>query len=315
MWCAWQVTYRCNYRCAMCNYWRDTPESRVEPTLDDFRLGSRKLSRLGSLFISLAGGEPLLRQDILDIVEIVSKYHFTFLTTNGGAVDAAMARDLYRAGLWGASVSIDYASPEKHDRRRGKRGAFVQALAALENLSRARAAPHQRINLMVTLMHDNLNDVEPLLKLARERGANLMIQPYSVMKTGSMRFLPELGAGKKLAQLHDRHGNFLSNRVFLENIDKFLNGGVPNCQAGRWFFNIDTYMKIAPCVEKRTNPVADLRKDSAESIVRKLARANRDIRCTRCWYNCRGEIEQLANPRGMMHALPIYLTNSFRNRH
>jgi len=313
MWCTWQVTYRCNFRCGMCGYWRDIPESRVEPTLDDFALGSGKLSRLGSIFVSLAGGEPMLRRDILDIVAIVGSRHFTFLTTNGYDMTRETARELYRAGLWGASVSIDYASAEKHDRRRGIPGAFDRALAALEYLSQERTSPHQRVNLMVTLMHDNLDDVEPLLKLARERSANLMLQPYSVMKTGSRRFLPPRGAGRKLAELHDRYDNFLSNRVFLENIDRFLNGGVPDCRAGRLFFNIDTYMKVAPCVESRSNPVADLRTDSAETIVRKLAQANRTIRCTRCWYNCRGEIEQLAAPRGLMHALPIYLTNWFRN--
>jgi len=313
MWCAWQVTYRCNFKCKMCSYWRKTPESMVEPSLEDFRLGSRKLSQLGSLFISLAGGEPMIRTDILDIVEIIGRHHFAFITTNGYNVTADIARELYARGLWGASVSIDYADANKHDTNRGMTGAFNHAISALEYLSRARTQPHQRVNLMVTLMHDNLCEVEPLLKIARSAGANLMVQPYSIMKTGSRKFLPPPGSGRKLAELHGRYPNFLSNRVFLEKIDRFIEGGVPDCKAGRWFFNIGAFMEIAYCVENRANPVANLRVDSPEIIVKRLREASRSISCKCCWYNCRGEIEQLANPRGLMHALPVYLTDSFRN--
>ncbi|HOW18174.1 MAG TPA: hypothetical protein PLC79_03980, partial [Phycisphaerae bacterium] len=52
VWCAWQVTYRCNFRCAFCHYWRDPMGALPEQTVDDFRAGSRRLASFGSLLIS-----------------------------------------------------------------------------------------------------------------------------------------------------------------------------------------------------------------------------------------------------------------------
>jgi len=313
LWCAWQVTYRCNFRCRMCPYWRKSAEAEVQPSLEDFRLGSSKLSTFGSILISLAGGEPTVRGDLLDIIRIVSRHHFTFMTTNGYLVDRNLARELFRAGLWGASVSIDFADAARHDASRGRQGAFDRAAAALEYLCAERTASHQRVNLMATLMHDNLDDMEGLLKLAANAGANFMVQPYSAMKMGDKSFLPPRESAGRLTELHNRHKNFLSNRVFLEKIGEYLDGGVKGCAAGRAFFNIDTYMKIAICVENRARPVASLRDDPPERILRKLREGAKGNDCARCWYNCRGEVESLGSIRGLIHALPIYLTDSFKN--
>ncbi|MCY2928933.1 MAG: radical SAM protein, partial [Planctomycetota bacterium] len=68
IWCAWQVTYRCNFRCRFCHYWHDPLGRAVEPTVDDYIAGARKLATFGTLMIALAGGEPLLRPDIAQIV-------------------------------------------------------------------------------------------------------------------------------------------------------------------------------------------------------------------------------------------------------
>ncbi len=93
-----------------------------EQTLEQFDIGSKKLAKLGTVFVSLAGGEPLLRPDVVEIARLVSRYHVTFLTTNGWDMTPELARDLYRAKLWGVSISLDYADPARHDRRRGKPG-------------------------------------------------------------------------------------------------------------------------------------------------------------------------------------------------
>jgi len=297
----------------MCNYWKKTPESLVEPSLEDFRIGSIKLSSLGSIFVSLAGGEPLLRRDIVDVVDIVSRHHLTFITTNGYLLDRHMAQELFRAGLWGVSVSIDYADPARHDDTRGVPGAFDRAVAALEYLVEARLSRNQRVNLMITLMEDNLGEVESLLELAARLDVNVMVQPYSSEKTGDPLRMPPAGSGRKLVELRRRYPNFLSNQVFLEKFDRFIAGGVPNCRAGKSFFNIDTYMNVAICVEDRTRPVANLRTSSAHQILRALRRRARDNKCKSCWYNCRGEVEVLSTVRGMMHALPAYLLDGFRN--
>ena len=180
IWCAWQLTYRCNFRCTFCDYWKDDVPGR-DLTVDEFARGARNLARAGSLLVSLAGGEPMVRHDIVDVVREVSRYHLTFLTTNGWLVTRENARTMFEAGLWGVSVSIDYADPDRHDEARGRTGAFERAVNALKYCSEERVGRHQRVNLQAVLMEDNLAEMEKLAALARRHGAYFMVQPYSVL--------------------------------------------------------------------------------------------------------------------------------------
>lgn len=305
VWCTWQVTYRCNFRCGFCHYWKDPMGELPEQSIEQIAEGAGKLAKLGSLLISIAGGEPFLRGDIVEVVKAVARFHFPFVTTNGWFVTPELAGDLFQAGLWGASVSIDYADAAKHDRRRGIKGCFSQAVAALESLSRARKYDWQRVNLLCVLLDDNLDQIEPLIRLAAEHDAYFMIQAYGVRKTGSRRFVNAgHSVGRHLVDLKRRHRNVLSNEVFLGRFDEALNGGVPGCRAGRAFFNIDSLGDISICVEERGRPVANLYRHPASEIVRRLRVVSRGNNCAACWYNCRGEVEMLYHPVSVVKSLP-----------
>jgi MoaA/NifB/PqqE/SkfB family radical SAM enzyme len=308
MWCAWQVTYRCNFRCGFCGYWKDPLGAEPECSLDQIALACRKLDKLGSMFISLAGGEPLIRTDIVPIVEVVARYHVPFITTNGWFVTPQLARRLFQAGLWGVSVSIDYADPAMQDKRRGMPGGFNRAVRALQYLQAARVHPWQRVNVMTVLLHDNLDHIEPLLQLAGRHGAYLMVQPYGMLKTGNDAFrCRHANVAQQLLHLKQRYPNFLSNRHFLARFDEALDGGVPRCRAGSAFFSIDSLGEVSICVEARTQPVGNVYHDGEQVLMRRLRRAGRRNPCTQCWYNCRGEVEMLYHPLGLMRSLPTLL--------
>src|SRR5438309_1830046 len=66
--CIVQVSNRCNLTCGFCSFWERPAERKDEMTLADFELVSAKLSEAGAMVVSLEGGEPLLRPDIVDIV-------------------------------------------------------------------------------------------------------------------------------------------------------------------------------------------------------------------------------------------------------
>ncbi len=308
VWVSWQVTYRCDFHCGFCNYWKDPMGDAPEQTVGQIGQGAVKLGSLGSLLVSLAGGEPFLRDDMVEIVRHVARFHFPFVTTNGWYITPELAADLFDAGLWGASVSIDYADSAKHDRRRGMKGGFQRAVAALDHFSRARRYDWQRVNLLAVLLDDNLDQIEPLIQLAAEHDAFFMLQPYGVRKTGNTRFIQTGdGVGEYLVSLRREHRNFLSNEVFLGRFDEALNGGVGGCRAGRAFFSIDSLGDIAICVEERAKPVANLYRHSALDIVRRLRRQARGNTCRDCWYNCRGEVEMLYHPVSLVKSLPTLL--------
>ena len=313
VWCAWQVTYRCNFRCTFCPYWKEkitTPEL----SLKEIEFASRRLASLGSLLISIAGGEPLLRGDIVEVVGAIGRHHFAFVTTNGYLVTEELVKDFYRADLWGVSISVDYVDPAKHDAARGVSGSFERAVRALELFVKHKTAKHQRVNLMAVLMNDNLEDMEGLLKLAQEIGANFMVQPYSALKTGDTSKNHGSDVSEHLLELHRRYPNFLSNPYFLGRFDEAAQRGVPGCMAGRAFFNIDNYGNIAKCVERRDQIIGNLLESDINDILKGLASVNGEKSCRRCWYNCRGEVECLYSFKGLLASLPIWLFDSFKNR-
>ena len=310
VWCAWQVTYRCNFRCRICSYWREPHSPDEELTVRDFARGARNLARTGSMLINLAGGEPMLRPDLADVVAAIGRWHFPFLTTNGWHVPARRARELWQAGLWGVSISIDYAQAARHDAQRGIEGAFAEAVRAVEVFRDTRTAPHQRVNVMAVLTADNQDDLEGVVALAARLGANFMVQPYGVMKTGDESHRPRTPVSARLLDLHRRYRGFLSNPYFLARFDAALDGGVAGCRAGRATFNIDQKGLVAKCVEDRGRPVGSVVETPMPVLLKRLADRWRANRCRACWYNCRGEVEALYTPAGLASALPMLLADA-----
>jgi MoaA/NifB/PqqE/SkfB family radical SAM enzyme len=305
VWCAWQVTYRCNFRCRFCHYWHDPLGRLHEPTIDQYALGARKLASMGTLLVSLAGGEPLLRLDLPDIIRAVGRFHFPFVTTNGWLLTPQLAADIMKAGAWGVSISIDYADAASHDARRGVDGAWEQAWRAVEMLSAARVHRYQRVNVIAVLMDDNIDHIEPLLSMCAKRGAYFMVQPYGYLKTGSRAYEHNDGpVAPRLLELRRRWPNFLSNPYHLGRFDEFLKQGVAGCRAGRAFFNIDSTGDIAICVERKGAPVANLYRDPMPTVRMRLRHAARNNACGNCWYNCRGEVESLYGLRSLVASLP-----------
>jgi MoaA/NifB/PqqE/SkfB family radical SAM enzyme len=277
----------------------------TEPTVEQYASGAAKLAQLGTLLVSLAGGEPMLRTDLTDIIRVIGKYHFPLVTTNGWFVTPRSAGDLMASGVWGVSVSIDYASSAPHDKRRGMDGAWKQAWRAVEMLVEARKHKFQRVNVMSVLLEDNIGDLERIVEMAHERGAHFMVQPYGFRKTGSHAYAHNNGpVSPRLMQLQKRWPNFLSNPNYLARFDEFLDGGISRCRAGRAFFNIDSTGDIAICVEHKNTPVANIYRNNPQTIVSRLSAAAAGNRCTDCWYNCRGEVENLYDLRGLVKSLP-----------
>jgi MoaA/NifB/PqqE/SkfB family radical SAM enzyme len=308
VWCMWQVTYRCNFRCSFCNYWEYGADRRNELAPELYGFGAKKLKEIGTMMVSLAGGEPLLRDDLPEIVRAMTPYHFIFVTTNGWLVTPEKARALFAAGIYGVSVSIDFADPRKHDERRGIKGAHKRALQALRTLSEARTNDFQRVNLNCVLMHDNLDEIEDLILLAKEHGALFMVQPYGKLKTGDEAYLPSDNVAEHLVALWEKHRNFVSNKEFLKNFDRHLSDGVPGCRAGQAFFNIDSYGAVSKCVEFAEDTVGNVIHDDVHVMMDRLSDMHKANRCAGCWYNCRGEMESLYTWAGARAGLPRFLT-------
>jgi MoaA/NifB/PqqE/SkfB family radical SAM enzyme len=121
------VTGACPYHCEHCSY-RGRPIDA--PTRDDLLDWVRQIKSLGTATLGLTGGEPLLRDDLEDVIAAAGPEMATVLFTTGLGLDAARAQRLVRAGLTCVTIGIELANAARHDAVRGSAGSFAQAEAA-----------------------------------------------------------------------------------------------------------------------------------------------------------------------------------------
>ena len=308
LYCSWQVTYRCNFKCCFCDYWKDNQKHQNEATLADIKEGSRNLAKKAACLVTLGGGEPFLRQDLADIVSIIAMDHFPMVVTNGWLVTRQKAKEIYHAGLFGASISIDFADPERHDQYRGVKGAYERAIAAVRYFIEERDDPGKRVNIIATLNNKNIDEIEKLIKISENLGATFMVQPYCPLKTsGAGQYNPDANVSVRLLELKKKYKTFLSNVFYLSRFDECLSGGVGGCLAGRSFFNVDNYGNVAMCVEERDKPVGNIVEDPIDILLERLHEEQAGNKCRACWYSCRGEIEALYSLNGFIDSLPRLL--------
>ena len=136
MWLA--PTYRCQCRCPHC--YSSAPDRRqhVEMDTERWKAVLDQAKALGVLEASFSAGEPLMREDIVDLVRHAHDIGLlTRISTNGLLLTRELVGRLKEAGLTQCGVSIDDTDPEVHDRWRGVPGAFGRALEGIRLLQEA----------------------------------------------------------------------------------------------------------------------------------------------------------------------------------
>jgi len=167
----WETTLRCNLRCAHCGSSCTTdplPDELTTAEIDDTlaHVASRQDPR--SIMLVASGGEPLMREDLLEVMGREARRGFPWgMVTNGLLVDDAMVEQLELTGMRTVTVSVD-GTEEHHDRIRQRDGSYRKALEALQRLNRS---PYFSIvELITTLNRHNAGDLPFLLELVREMG-------------------------------------------------------------------------------------------------------------------------------------------------
>ena len=294
-----QVTNRCNMKCSFCDFWpHGAPQEEL--STEELARVAEELSSLGRCLVSIEGGEPFVRPDLVDIVRAFSHEHLTVLYTNGWYVTEENARALFAAGLTQVGVSIDYPDA-RHDAKRRMPGASHRAWRAVDLLRTA--APHggKQVHVITVLMRDNQDDLEALMQQSARHGVGHVV---TLLSTRGYRrghstedALPEAGVGRRLLPLWDRSPHWRFFREYLERLDDFLEGGsLPTCHAGRQGFNIDHVGNVAVCIERIGEAVGNVREASLIELHRLLlAREDEVARCQDCWTACRGFSQLLGN--------------------
>ncbi|MCS6829996.1 MAG: GTP 3',8-cyclase MoaA [bacterium] len=134
------VTDRCNFRCVYC-----MPEEGADIAPKDWILRYEEIATivrvaaaLGIRKVRLTGGEPLVRKDIVKLVQMVAQTPGIIeisMTTNGFLL-SRYARELKEAGLSRVNISLDTLNPERFVRiaRRGSLQQVLEGIAAAQQV-------------------------------------------------------------------------------------------------------------------------------------------------------------------------------------
>jgi len=142
----------------MCNIWHN-PSDRSEEFRPELL---RKLPKLG--FANITGGEPTIREDLDEIVQIVEKKAERTVISSSGWYDDRILDLAKRHPSTGFRISIEGLS-EKNDVLRGRAGGFDRGLRVLLGLRRLGI---KDIGFGITISNNNSHDMLSLYELARE---------------------------------------------------------------------------------------------------------------------------------------------------
>ncbi|MCG6964802.1 MAG: radical SAM protein [Acidobacteria bacterium] len=171
-----EITHRCNYRCRHC-YIPDLTAPDLLPT-ERILLLLEELAEIGTLFLTLTGGEPLVRRDWEVIARRARELGFMLtVLTNGSLVDEKVADTLAEL-MAGAEISLHSMDPETFDRATCSRGSFARTIRGIELLV-ARSVPVE-LKMPVTTL--NRGHVPAVMEYANRLGVPCQAFPKIVAR-------------------------------------------------------------------------------------------------------------------------------------
>lgn len=239
------VNRRCPFNCWYCSA-GNSPDNE---------LGLNDIDRIVEIFkewglstIVFTGGEPLLRNDIDELILKYSNDLFCVILTSGYGLDSERARGLKRNGLFAISISLDHYEKKINDRNRGMDGAFDIALGAIKNAKNG--GLYTAIQTVVTDELIENNSIIRFIEFVEKLGADelFLLEPLCtgrLFDTKKQIFLKE-DKINMLKSLHSQAGktNGTLKIITSSNIEDPRKYG---CGAGTQHIYVDTDGELWPC--------------------------------------------------------------------
>jgi len=255
------VTGDCPFRCGHCSYGGRPRGGGSTAQLLDLM---EQIRGIGTCTLGFTGGEPLLRDDLEELVAAAghrgpqqacpqeaktqaTHSMATILFTTGHGLSPARARRLAEAGLTCLTIGVESADPDEHDRVRQASGSFEEAAQA------ARAAREAGLYVALSTVGTRekiaAGQLERMYALAAEWGAAefRLLAPVS---TGSAAacgtFMLAPHERRALVDFHVSHnrrrgGPAVASFAYLESADLF------GCGAGYHHLFVDAAGEVCPC--------------------------------------------------------------------
>jgi radical SAM protein with 4Fe4S-binding SPASM domain len=240
------ITYRCNERCVHCYLDHDDhgemSTAEIKDVLD-------QLAAAGTFFLTLSGGEVLMRRDFFEILEYARALLFNIrLKTNGVMIHEAEAERIRDLGVEQVQISVYSHRAEVHDGITKLPGSLRRSIEAVRFLQ----SQGLKVAIANVLMSVNIGDHAGVQALARELGVSYTLDPMITPKMDGDTSILDLRL-----EPQDLHGVF-HNADLVGDVESFcaappapgddIMEGYP-CSAGHTAAYITPYGDVFPCVQ------------------------------------------------------------------
>lgn len=188
----WETTLRCNSACAHCGSDCGRGEEKEPLTTQEIKTFFSRVAEdfdPSGILVNVTGGEPLLREDLFEVMAHAHALGFSWtMTTNGSLITEETVEKLRQSGMSTVSVSLD-GTAQIHDRFRGGRGSFARAARGIRLL--ASSGCFHEVQVTTVVHRQNLQVLEAVYETVQALGADSW-RVINIEPIGRARQHPEL---------------------------------------------------------------------------------------------------------------------------
>jgi len=302
------LTNRCCLRCVMCDIPKSPGRQEDELTTEEAKKIILQIKELGVRHLILSGGEPLLREDLMELIRFsrASGIPWVDIITNGILCNDEVAQSLIGSGLNHVTISLDGIS-KVNDAIRGQ-GSFAKSVEAIDKLNyykEKNKVSSPSIGINFTILNKNINDMLKIIEFAKSKKCNtVVLQPVLVSNVSmydrkknalwpSVKEMPLLDENiRKLIKMKEKTNGILiyTDPAILKAIPGYFRGKKPGrrfkCYEGIKRIVITCDGKLWSCM----GIYGDLRKDNLKKIwfseeVQKIRKSVRNCQ-SHCLQDC-----------------------------
>ena len=165
----WETSLRCNAKCKHCGSRAgENCNLKDELTTEEIEKALQSIADkydASSILLNITGGEPLLRKDLFEVMDIAKKlgYHWG-MTTNGMLITDKIIEKLKETGMTTVSISLD-GLEKSHDTFRGVKGSFKKIIENIKKLRDAKFLNYIQITTVVNKL--NIQELEEMYELIK----------------------------------------------------------------------------------------------------------------------------------------------------
>jgi len=240
------LTYRCNEQCVHCYL---DHEDHGEMTTLEFKHLFDELAEAGVFFLTMSGGEILMRKDFFEILEYARALKFCVkLKTNAVLIRERQADRMRSLGVHSVQISIYSHRPEVHDAITKIPGSLKRSVEAIRFLK----AHGLKVTIANVLMLQNIQDYPGVKALANELGVESTLDPTITPKMDGDRSLLDLNVDNAALRRVFRDESLVGNVEEFCTPPKNVNDDdldLLPCSAGHTACYVSPYGDVYPCVQ------------------------------------------------------------------